>query len=1339
MGPAWVRLSLGLALLSACRTDWKPGDPSIPIGDSGLPELLDADLDGYTVDVDCDDADPAVFPGAEELCNGVDDDCDSGIDEDVLLTYYTDADADGYGDELVQACEAPAGAVDVAGDCDDDDASVFPGAPEQCDGLDNDCDVEVDEDLITEIFADADRDGYGDPGAPLADCRLSDGYVVDSSDCDDTRSDVNPGVVELCNGVDDDCDAELDEPDALDALTFYADADGDSFGDPLTTSVACAPPEGFVEDGTDCDDAAPTAFPGAVEVCDGLDNDCDLIVDLVDDDDDGYVAGDCGGPDCDDADPAVNPGADEIWYDGLDQDCAGDDDNDADGDGVAALVAGGADCDDAAATTYPGAPDRWYDGVDADCAGDDDFDQDVDGYGASLFGGDDCNDRDAAVNPAAAELWYDGVDQDCSGGNDYDADRDGFFSDSVGGLDCDDADPAVNPAATELWYDGVDQDCDAADDFDADGDSYTSDAYGGDDCDDAAAAINPGAAELWYDGVDQDCAGDDDFDADGDSYTSDAHGGDDCDDADLSVNPGAPETWYDGVDQDCAGDDDFDADVDGYTSDAYGGDDCDDADGDVNPGAAELWYDGVDQDCAGDDDFDADGDSYTSDAYGGDDCDDAAAAVNPGASELWYDGVDQDCAGDDDFDADGDSYTSDAYGGDDCDDADLAINPGAPETWYDGVDQDCDGANDYDADGDGQLPLLYAGTDCDDFDADAYLGAPELWYDGVDQDCAGGDDFDADGDTYTSADYGGDDCLDSSATAYPGAPETWYDGEDSDCSGGSDYDFDGDGYDSALYGGDDCADLNPSRSPGEIEVWYDGVDKDCSGGSDYDADGDGVDSDAYGGADCFDEEAGMFPGNPEVCDDGLDNDCDGEADRCAPGLGRGGLSVNLADHVITAQAGDRLTQGDPGFSAAGDLNGDGVADLIVGSLRDDDGGSNAGAAYLISGLVATGAASMDADAVDFAKLVGESANDLAGRGVYGLGDVDNDGFDDIGVTALNDDDGGIDAGAVYVLYGPVAGTVGLASADAKLRGDAGLDIFADLAPAGDVDGDGFADLLVGAQGSDLAGAGSGAVFLFSGPVSTGAASAQGVALTGEAAGDEAGSSVGEGGDLDGDGFFDFVVGALGEDSAGVDAGAAYVVLGPVAGSASLSTAHAKLLGEAAGDQVGFGVSIASGGDTDNDGYDDVIIGARNDSTAAEFAGGAWLVRGPVTAGTWSLALADAKLLGERAGDYTGDSVDLIPDVDGDGAADLLLGSGYSDVGALNAGGLYLVSGAVSGQVSLSQSWFTAWAEGAEDRARVHGVGDLDDDGVPDVGVGVMLNDLAGADAGALFLFSGAGL
>ncbi len=1155
MGPAWVRLSLGLALLSACRTDWKPGDPSIPIGDSGLPELLDADLDGYTVDVDCDDADPAVFPGAEELCNGVDDDCDSGIDEDVLLTYYTDADADGYGDELVQACEAPAGAVDVAGDCDDDDASVFPGAPEQCDGLDNDCDVEVDEDLITEIFADADRDGYGDPGAPLADCRLSDGYVVDSSDCDDTRSDVNPGVVELCNGVDDDCDAELDEPDALDALTFYADADGDSFGDPLTTSVACAPPEGFVEDGTDCDDAAPTAFPGAVEVCDGLDNDCDLIVDLVDDDDDGYVAGDCGGPDCDDADPAVNPGADEIWYDGLDQDCAGDDDNDADGDGVAALVAGGADCDDAAATTYPGAPDRWYDGVDADCAGDDDFDQDVDGYGASLFGGDDCNDRDAAVNPAAAELWYDGVDQDCSGGNDYDADRDGFFSDSVGGLDCDDADPAVNPAATELWYDGVDQDCDAADDFDADGDSYTSDAYGGDDCDDA----------------------------------------------------------------------------------------------------------------------------------------------------------------------------------------DLAINPGAPETWYDGVDQDCDGANDYDADGDGQLPLLYAGTDCDDFDADAYLGAPELWYDGVDQDCAGGDDFDADGDTYTSADYGGDDCLDSSATAYPGAPETWYDGEDSDCSGGSDYDFDGDGYDSALYGGDDCADLNPSRSPGEIEVWYDGVDKDCSGGSDYDADGDGVDSDAYGGADCFDEEAGMFPGNPEVCDDGLDNDCDGEADRCAPGLGRGGLSVNLADHVITAQAGDRLTQGDPGFSAAGDLNGDGVADLIVGSLRDDDGGSNAGAAYLISGLVATGAASMDADAVDFAKLVGESANDLAGRGVYGLGDVDNDGFDDIGVTALNDDDGGIDAGAVYVLYGPVAGTVGLASADAKLRGDAGLDIFADLAPAGDVDGDGFADLLVGAQGSDLAGAGSGAVFLFSGPVSTGAASAQGVALTGEAAGDEAGSSVGEGGDLDGDGFFDFVVGALGEDSAGVDAGAAYVVLGPVAGSASLSTAHAKLLGEAAGDQVGFGVSIASGGDTDNDGYDDVIIGARNDSTAAEFAGGAWLVRGPVTAGTWSLALADAKLLGERAGDYTGDSVDLIPDVDGDGAADLLLGSGYSDVGALNAGGLYLVSGAVSGQVSLSQSWFTAWAEGAEDRARVHGVGDLDDDGVPDVGVGVMLNDLAGADAGALFLFSGAGL
>ncbi len=298
----------------------------------------------------------------------------------------------------------------------------------------------------------------------------------------------------------------------------------------------------------DCDDDDATAWPGADELADGADNDCDGDVDegtsLVDDDGDGWseLEGDC-----DDDDASVNPGEAERWYDGTDQDCDGaDDDRDGDGWGIAD------DCDDDDASVAPGVYDACYDGLDADCGGDDDYDCDGDGVEARAYGGDDCNDADATSYPGATETWYDGIDQDCSGGSDYDADGDSYTASAYGGADCDDGDATVSPAAVETWYDGIDEDCDGGSDDDQDGDGYDAEGYGGTDCDDTDANVNSAASEVWYDGIDQDCDGWSDDDQDGDGEDDEARGGADCDDTDPAVYSTAPEV-RDAADNDCDG------------------------------------------------------------------------------------------------------------------------------------------------------------------------------------------------------------------------------------------------------------------------------------------------------------------------------------------------------------------------------------------------------------------------------------------------------------------------------------------------------------------------------------------------------------------------------------------------------------------------------------------------------------------------------------------------------------------------------------------------------------------------------------------------------------------
>jgi|JI61114C2RNA_FD_contig_111_112306_length_3280_multi_4_in_0_out_0_1 hypothetical protein len=645
----------------------------------GSVSFADVDGDGYTSDIDCNDADAAINPGASESCNGIDDNCDGNIDEGVQTTYYADMDGDTYGDagNTTMACSMPEGYVADATDCNDADAAVNPAATEVCNGIDDNCDGNNDEGLtFTTYYADADGDTYGDAGSTVSTCDgAPEGYVSDATDCNDADGAVNPGATEVCNGIDDNCDGNTDEGVQN---TYYADADGDTYGDAGSTTMACSAPEGYVSDATDCNDADGAVNPGATEVCNGIDDNCDGNTDEgVENtyyaDADGDTYGDagsttmaCSAPegyvsdatDCNDADGAVNPGATEVCN-SIDDNCDGNTD-----EGVENTYYADADGDtygDAGSTTMACSAPEGY-----------------------VSDATDCNDADGAVNPGATEVCN-GIDDNCDGNTDEGV-QNTYYADA-------DGDTYGDAGSTTMA-------CSAPE-------GYVSDAT---DCNDADGAVNPGATEVCN-GIDDNCDGNIDegltfttyyADADGDTYGDAASTVTTCD--------GAPE---------------------GYVSDAT---DCNDADGAVNPGATEVCN-GIDDNCDGNIDegvqttyyADADGDTYgdagsttmacsAPEGYVADatDCNDADGAVNPGATEVCN-GIDDNCDGNTDegvlttfyADADGDTHGDAAASveacsapegyvasNDDCNDASSTVYPGAPEICNNGIDEDCDGGID---------------------------------------------------------------------------------------------------------------------------------------------------------------------------------------------------------------------------------------------------------------------------------------------------------------------------------------------------------------------------------------------------------------------------------------------------------------------------------------------------------------------------------------------------------------------------------------------------------------------------------------------------------------------
>jgi hypothetical protein len=293
-------------------------------------------VNGCTYDGnDCDDGNPSVHPGATEACDGVDNDCDAGTPDGSGEPWYGDP-CDGPDSDLCEeGTYSCAGDQQVCSDNTGNDVEGPPADPTCSDGVDNDCDGTTDgsdTDCIPTCI-DNDGDGYGNPGDPS--CPNGP-----QTDCDDNNGAVNPGKDEVCNGIDDDCDDLIDDddPSCTGQPTWYQDNDDDGYGNPAETLQACTQPQGYVTDNTDCDDNNPDIHPGAIEVIDGVDNNCNGLVD------EGICSSDCTVCDmnndgvCDEEDLIIF-GASHGWDD---WDC----DLNADIECICDLIAPNRTCDD---------------------------------------------------------------------------------------------------------------------------------------------------------------------------------------------------------------------------------------------------------------------------------------------------------------------------------------------------------------------------------------------------------------------------------------------------------------------------------------------------------------------------------------------------------------------------------------------------------------------------------------------------------------------------------------------------------------------------------------------------------------------------------------------------------------------------------------------------------------------------------------------------------------------------------------------------------------------------------------------------------------------------------
>jgi hypothetical protein len=436
-----------------------------------------------------------------------------------------------------------------------------------------------------------------------------------------------------------------------------------------------------------------------------------------------------------------------------------------------------------------------------------------------------------------------------------------------------------------------------------------------------------------------------------------------------------------------------------------------------------------------------------------------------------------------------------------------------------------------------------------------------------------------------------------------------------------------------------------------------------------------------------------------------------------------------------------------GIADAGDVNGDGYDDILIGAYQNDAGGSASGQTYLILGKPSGWAIDTDLSAAD-ASFIGEDRYDYSGRSISGAGDVNGDGYDDILIGASGDDDGGSEAGQAYLILGKATGwsmDTDLSASDASFWGEnTGDNAGYSVSGVGDVNGDDYDDFIIGAMNNDEAATSAGQNYLILGKATGWSMdtdlSASDASFWGEVMWDQSGYAVSGAGDVNGDGFDDFLIGAHYNDEAHSGAGQTYLVLGKATGwsmDTSLSAASASFWGENMGDYSGFSVSGA--GDVNGDGFDDILIGAIYSDPGGSSSGETYLILGKASgwARDTDLSAADASFWGEASNDNSGYFVDGAGDVDGDGYDEILIGAYSNDEGGSTAGQIYLIKGMATGWAmdrDLSTADASFWGD-AGDYLGVYGsgAGDVNGDGYDDFLMYAYADADGGAYAGQVYL------